>query len=341
MSNGPLAPVEAPSPASAALEVVARRLLEVLGRVTGLESTYLTFVDWALGVQEILFARNTGGMVIPEGLRVEWDDTLCRRALEGGPACTSDVATLYPESAAARDLGIQTYLTAPIIGSDGVIFGTVCGASAMSVEVSETARLVLEALADMIALQLINEATAERLAHQSRLLSEANVELERISTIDDLTGVSNRRGFDRELARACTEAQRRGEFVSLLAVDIDEFKSINDSVGHPGGDAVLVAVADHLRAHARTEDFVGRVGGDELIVVLRNTDGARALRVAERLRDAICAVPIETASGSVSVSVSVGVASQRHPRPDELLRCADEALYVAKAAGRNAVAAAP
>ncbi|MFP5580299.1 MAG: hypothetical protein ACLGIZ_18970, partial [Acidimicrobiia bacterium] len=85
-----------------ALEELARRLLELLGRVTGLESTYLTSIDWDGGIQRILFSRNVGSLDIPEGLEVDWSDTLCRRALEGGPACTSDVMGTYPDSAAAR-----------------------------------------------------------------------------------------------------------------------------------------------------------------------------------------------------------------------------------------------
>lgn len=339
MTNVPPEPVETPSAASGALEGVARRLLEVLGRVTGLESTYVTFIDWANDVQEILFARNVGELEIPEGLCVEWDDTLCRRALEGGPACTSDVAALYPDSAAARELGITSYVTAPIIASDGVIFGTVCGASARAVEVGETVRLVLETLAEMIALQLAHDAAAERVTEQAQLLAAANADLERLATVDDLTGVANRRGFDRELSRACTEAERRGEALSVLAVDIDEFKSINDTFGHGVGDAVLVAIAGHLQSHARNEDLVGRLGGDEFVVVLRATEAGGAERVAERLRATICAVPVATTAGPVPVSVSIGIASHHRPQPAELLRSADAALYAAKAAGRNAVAA--
>ncbi len=93
------------------LEVLARRLLELLGRITGLESTYLTMVDWGKDLQHILYSLNTGDLVIPEGLQVEWSDTLCRRALDGGPTCTSDVLAIYPDSAAARELGMTTYVT--------------------------------------------------------------------------------------------------------------------------------------------------------------------------------------------------------------------------------------
>src|SRR3546814_20928282 len=85
-----------------ALEDLARRLLELLGRLTGLESTYLTSIDWDGGVQRILFSRNVGSLDIPEGPEVDWSDTLCRRALEGGPTCTPDVWGTYPDSLAAR-----------------------------------------------------------------------------------------------------------------------------------------------------------------------------------------------------------------------------------------------
>src|SRR5919106_4702615 len=88
-----------PRPTSPRLAELTRQLLVVLGRISGLESTYLTFVDLEQQVQQILYARNTGDLEIPEGLQVDWTDTLCRRALDGGPACTSEVPKLYPTAA--------------------------------------------------------------------------------------------------------------------------------------------------------------------------------------------------------------------------------------------------
>lgn len=323
--------------ASAALEAVTRRLLELLGRVSGLETTYLTFIDWSGDSQEILFARNAGDMQIPEGLRVDWEDTLCRRALSGGPACTSDVPGLYPDSAAARELGITTYVTAPVQGPEGVVFGTLCGASTEAVEVGPEARMLLETLAEMIALQLAHDVAAQAVADQAQRLADANSDLEKMALTDPLTGLSNRRALDEDLTRACSEARRREEPVALLTLDVDKFKTVNDTLGHGAGDAVLVTVAARLQEQARGHDLVARMGGDEFIVILRNTDGPTAQQVAERVRLAVASFPVTTSAGEVWISVSIGVASQRNPDPDGLRRGADDALYAAKGAGRNAV----
>ena len=122
-SNGASVALRA-QPTSPRLAEPTRRLLEVLGRISGLESTYLTLVDVGQQVQHILYARNIGDLEIPEGLQVDWSDTLCRRALEGGPASTSEVPELYPDSGVARDLGIQTYVTFPVMDAGGEVFGT-------------------------------------------------------------------------------------------------------------------------------------------------------------------------------------------------------------------------
>jgi diguanylate cyclase (GGDEF)-like protein/PAS domain S-box-containing protein len=168
----PAGPSRGDATGASALETVSRRLLAVLGRISGLESTYVTMVDWARDTQEILFARNTGGLDIPEGLRVTWSDTLCRRALDGGPACTDDVPGVYPDSDAARELGLQTYVTVPIRDGQGATFGTLCGASARRVAISDDVRLVMETLSEMIG------GTVERETDRRRL-AEANARLER------------------------------------------------------------------------------------------------------------------------------------------------------------------
>lgn len=312
--------------ASGELEELARRLLDLLGRITGLESTYLTSIDWEGDLQQVLYARNVGTLDIPEGLQVEWSDTLCRRALEGGPACTTDVATTYPESAAARELGLSTYVTVPVRGPDGEVFGTVCGADSRPVELSDDAQAVMEALAEMVALQLANDAARRELVAANDALSE-------LAYLDGLTGLGNRRAFDRDLPRACAGDAA----IALVAVDIDHFKQINDTLGHAAGDEVLRAVGRRLVAHCRAGDTVARLGGDEFVAVLADTDLGTAATVAERLRADVSGSPIVTVAGPVDVTLSVGVASGTGEAATSLLRRADEALYAAKSAGRDAV----
>ncbi len=138
------------------LEEFIRPLLEQLERVTSLESTYLTRIDWDAVAQEILFSRNTGELTIPEGLVVDWCDTLCRQALSGGPANLDDVPNVYPDSNAARDLGIVSYVTVPVELPSGTVFGTLCGASSEAKTLSE---------ADMAAVRLFARLVGEKLNH--------------------------------------------------------------------------------------------------------------------------------------------------------------------------------
>ncbi len=313
------------------LERLARRLLELLGRVTGLESTYLTSIDWDGGLQKILYARNVGTLDIPEGLEVDWSDTLCRRALDGGPMCTSDVAATYPDSAAARELGLSTYVTVPVRGPSGGVYGTVCGADSRGIDIGDDARQVMEALAEMVSLQLQTAAAVRELETTNRVLHE-------LAFVDGLTGIGNRRALDRDLLRSCDEARARGVTVSVLSVDVDHFKEINDRFGHVAGDEVLQEVARRLTAHCRTGDAVTRFGGDEFVAVLVGAPVEAAAVIAQRLRTDVAAADIETSVGRVPVTISVGVAGSADVEdPADLLRRADLALYVAKSAGRDLV----
>ncbi|GAA4978912.1 sensor domain-containing diguanylate cyclase [Kineococcus glutinatus] len=154
---------------------------------------------------------------------------------------------------------------------------------------------------------------------------------------DGLTGLANRRTFDAGLDGHLARAERTGSPCSVLLIDLDHFKSVNDRHGHLAGDEVLTALAGVLAAGSRPGDLPARYGGEEFAVVLPDTDADAATAVAERLRAAVERMP-----ASVPVTASVGVATcgPRHRTAVELLAAADEALYEAKAAGRNRVVAA-
>ncbi|MGB9376997.1 MAG: EAL domain-containing protein [Mycobacteriales bacterium] len=148
------------SVAASTLEEITRPLLAELERLTGLESTYLTEIHWLSDEQEVRYARNTATLQIPEGLRADWSDTLCRRVLlEGGPQLTNDVPGVYPDSAIARNLGLQTYVSVPVYRDDGEVFGTLCGASVASRDLDGTTTRLMELFAQQLTQHIEHRAT--------------------------------------------------------------------------------------------------------------------------------------------------------------------------------------
>jgi len=164
------------------------------------------------------------------------------------------------------------------------------------------------------------------------------VRLEAMASTDDLTGTTNRQVFDVIFDQVARTARRSDSGLSLLAIDIDEFKPLNDTQGHTAGDAVLRAVCSVFREHLRETDTVCRWGGDEFIVLLPDCREADAHRIADKIRAAIAERPIRHGNASFHVTVSIGVAEYR--ANEDLLSLvtrADDALYAAKAADRNRV----
>jgi two-component system cell cycle response regulator len=168
-------------------------------------------------------------------------------------------------------------------------------------------------------------------------LLDANRRLARQALTDDLTALANRRHGARQLEREVALCVRHGRLLALARVDVDRFKSINDSHGHEAGDQVLTEVARRLAEAVRGGDELARWGGDEFVVILPDTERVGAHRAAERLRSAVAAAPIRAAGIELPVTVSVGWAHWAGDTPDDLLARADRALYRAKDAGRNAV----
>ena len=160
------------------------------------------------------------------------------------------------------------------------------------------------------------------------------------ATHDGLTGLLNRNAVLDTLRRELARASRENHALSLLMVDLDRFKLINDTYGHAAGDAVLRESARRMKEAIRRYDSVGRYGGEEFIIVLPGCDGESALRQAERVREAFAGSPFTAESSSLAVTCTIGVSSRVHPSEgdsDELLREADLALYRGKAEGRNRV----
>lgn len=296
------------------LESLTRPLLETLQELTGLASTYLTAVHLDDDEQEIRYSLNTRTtFAMPEGLRVPWGDTLCQRALEEGRPCSTDVAAVWADSEAARDLGIQTYLSVPVRLSDGTLWGTLCGADDRVVEDVERHLPTLGMFARLIA------AEVERAA--------ALADAQRAAALDPLTGCASRRGVDLWLARA---GHSRSEAVAAACVDLDGFKEVNDTYGHPAGDLVLLEVARQLRTHCRDGDLVGRLGGDEFVVAAELSP-EQVPGFLARWSEGVEAV-VELPDTTLRVHASVGTALVPPGRVGELIAAADSAMYDVKRA---------
>jgi diguanylate cyclase (GGDEF)-like protein len=181
------------------------------------------------------------------------------------------------------------------------------------------------------------EELAERVApaiENARRFREAR----QLADLDSLTGLHNRRYFHETLGREVDRAQRYQRRLSLVIVDVDGFKEINDRIGHLAGDAVLAEIADRIRQVVRSADIPCRVGGDEFAVIVPEVEGGQARQLVGRIQRAVSAQPIARAG---RVRVSAGVADiQPNDSPTTLFERGDESLYAAKHAGKGGLAAA-
>jgi two-component system cell cycle response regulator len=173
----------------------------------------------------------------------------------------------------------------------------------------------------------------------ARELEASLVKQERLALSDGLTGLHNRRFFDELVTLECQRSVRQRTDLSLIVIDLDRFKQVNDRYGHPAGDSVLEEVARRLRASVRSSDVVARYGGEEFAVILANTGAVSARTFAERIRQAIGGNRVAAEGREIAVTASIGVATMpdRAACKEELLQRADRALYRAKRLGRNQV----
>ena len=186
--------------------------------------------------------------------------------------------------------------------------------------------------------KLVAEKTAD--------LQKANEELFSLSFTDPLTGLANRRLFDRLIERECARVQRMNSYGSLLNIDVDFFKNLNDSEGHQTGDVCLMKLGGLLKSMCRRKlDLAARYGGEEFAMILPITNSADAASVAESIRRAVMNLRIPHPASPVStyLTVSIGVATAvegKFSTPETLIAASDRALYEAKRAGRNRVSVA-
>ncbi len=233
----------------------------------------------------------------------------------------------------ARPMGMNRDLSA--VRHDGTEFPVEIGLTPITTP-HET--LVLAAIMDLT----VRQRTEEAAVRQARALEEANAKLEEMASTDSLTRLWNRRAFLEQLGVQMQIALRTRRPLSLLLLDIDHFKPYNDAHGHLAGDDVLEQLADILRGLARRSDYVARIGGEEFAILLPETDGEGAIRLAERFRRGVEGAawpvePIKISGGATTVRFDPSEQNVDEHWRSALLSSADQALYHSKRAGRNRV----
>jgi len=285
--------------------------------------------DPALGAQAHGLLSPLGHLVVaapdgPSGLE------LCR-------AQAPDVVLAHPAMQTADGLALLDAIKRDIdlFPSAVVLVSAVLDAGETAAALRRGAQDVLREPVDPAELVARLQAAARTKTLQEEL-SEQSRRLESLIFGDELTGAFNRRFLLTQLAALVSGAKRHERPLSVVMVDIDHFKQVNDEHGHAAGDAVIAAVAHTIRDRLRQEDWVGRLGGEEFLALLPDDGADGAATVAEGLRTAIEHMGVRTGNDLLRITVSVGWATLEHDEDaDSLIRRADDALYAAKRSGRN------
>jgi diguanylate cyclase (GGDEF)-like protein len=240
-----------------------------------------------------------------------------------------------PAGSRARAFLVASFATAGVVLAFRGL-GAAFVADPLSALLRPTGFAAAAALATFAA--AIGSSLAFLLLHKER----AEAEAQRLATIDVLTGAYNRRTFHEIAEREMARARRAGQPLSIVMLDIDHFRAVNDKHGYKVGDEVLARFADVVRSALRKEDMLVRYGGEEFVVLLPEVPGPGAVVVAGRIRRAVAGAPVEAAGGKFALTASLGVAARLDEGPesiDELLERASSALDLAKQRGRNRVVA--
>lgn len=250
-------------------------------------------------------------------------DTLADKSLSG-----------HPMVAAAPH--IRFYAAFPIRNAEKTVIGSICLVDYKPHRPSVEACHLLDDLARLVE----REMQAWALTRTQLDLQRKNKTLRRKSLIDPLLGTWNRGAIMQILAIEIARCATAGMPLAVIVADLDYFKKVNDTYGHPAGDAVLVSIASRLRTCIRAEEALGRYGGEEFLVILPGSSMATALAVGERMRQAIASHTEMVSGTALSMTISAGVASTDlfpGATSEELINHADMALYAAKEGGRNRV----
>lgn len=292
------------------------RISELIRLVFGVEIGLVTLID-----AHRQWYKAAIGMTNTEQ---SLDSAFCRFTLaEGGPVIVNDAtedARFSDHEKVVGEPHIRFYAGVPIITAKGLIVGSLCAIDTQKREFGPREIAILEHLASLV-------------MHGLELRQEA--------VTDVLTGASSRRSFKQEAGKHIALAHRNNFPLSCLSIDIDHFKTVNDTYGHASGDQVLCGVVGALKQNLRQSDLIGRLGGEEFAIMLPQTEEATAVEVAEKLRKAIKALRFPGSNPPITVTTSFGVASLgKGDDIDSLIARSDQALYSAKRSGRDRVCVA-
>ena len=304
-------------------EAVARNALAYLRAKTNFRMWMVTRVE---GDDWIVLNLDDGGygVVAPKVFR--WSDSFCSRMVLGlGPrvAPSSKDVPAYAAAPIASQVEIGSYIGVPLVNGDGTLFGTLCGIDPHAQPDAIRAELPLvELIAGMLSGVLAAEIKGTQLSRQAE---RHRVDAE----TDSLTGLCNRRGWDRALSVEELNCQRYGYPAHVLVVDLDELKLTNDTQGHAAGDDLIVCAAMALKAAVRKFDLVARVGGDEFQILCVECDSEQAAGIAERVKTSFVKAGVRASFGMAKRLPTAGL--------EEAVRQADRAMYADKQfrKGRN------
>jgi diguanylate cyclase (GGDEF)-like protein len=229
----------------------------------------------------------------------------------------------------ARREGFRAILSAPMMAF-GNCLGVVSLYYGETRDFDRTLRQTMDSVSNQVAMALLHSNLLEK-------LEESNEELRRLSETDELTGLLNHRAIRNRLGELFNRARSEGELLSVILADIDHFKKVNDNYGHAVGDRVLKRLGELFFEETRSDDLIGRDGGEEFLIGLPGTGRQEAEDVAKKLRKSVEESSMTHGTQTISITISLGVStfSGKAGDIDELVHRADEALYEAKNSGRN------
>jgi two-component system cell cycle response regulator len=320
---------------AATFQELVGTIFRMLPIVSGLDTVTLSLVDTDADIYTVMHKLGVDFDALPDLLFCEHAATLGFEAIEGErlrPRLEPYTRAGHHASFPHPPAGLQSVALVPLLRNKRLIGSLNLGSTDLQRFTPALGTDFVEHMASIIAICLENVISNEMLKY--------------MGLTDALTGVYNRRYIDRRLVEEVARAQRQAYRISVMFIDVDHFKAVNDSVGHQAGDDVLREVAARIKMELRVSDALARFGGEEFVVLLINADLTAAAMVAERIRAGVAGKPVDLADGQgVNVSVSIGVSAlddevQALPIEavaQQLVALADGALYQAKEAGRNRV----